>query len=112
MELSRIFRPKSVAIIGASLDERKRGFQAIKTLINDKYEGKIYPINPRIESVMGLMCYKNIMDIEDQVDLALITTPAQTMPSLLKECGEKGFVAGAVIIAGGFREQGAQGKNS
>ncbi|MFC1533854.1 acetate--CoA ligase family protein [Thermodesulfobacteriota bacterium] len=109
MVLNRIFRANSVAIVGASRDERKRGFQAIKTLLNEKYEGKIYPVNPRGESVLGLQCYKSVLDIEDQVDLALITTPAQTIPSILKDCGRKG-IAGAVIIAGGFGEQGKKGR--
>ena len=109
MALDRVFRAGSVAIVGASRDETKRGFQAIKTLLNEKYEGKIYPVNPRGGSVLGLRCYKGLLDIEAQIDLALITTPAQTIPSILKDCGQKG-VAGAVIIAGGFGEQGKEGR--
>ncbi|MFC1863756.1 acetate--CoA ligase family protein [Thermodesulfobacteriota bacterium] len=109
MDLERIFRADSVAIIGASQDERKRGYQAIKTLQDEKYSGKIYAINPRGESVLGIRCHKSILEIEDVVDLALVTTPAKTIPSVLKECGEKG-VAGAVIIAGGFGEMGEKGK--
>lgn len=109
MNLDRVFRADSVAIIGASKDARKRGFQAINSLINEKYEGKIYPVNPKGGTVLGIKCYNSILDIEDDVDLALITTPASTLPSLIKDCGKKG-VAGAVIIAGGFREQGEEGK--
>ena len=109
MELERIFKAESVAIIGASRDERKRGFQAIKTLLDEKYEGKIYAVNPKGEKVLGLKCYKSILDIEDKLDLALITTPARTIPAVLKDCGKQG-VAGAVIIAGGFREQGQKGR--
>ena len=88
MGLNSVLRANSVAIIGASRDERKRGYQAIKTLLNEKYEGRIYPVNPRGESVLGLQCYKSVLDIEDPVDLALITTPARTIPSLLKDCGQ------------------------
>lgn len=109
MQLDRIFRAESVAVIGASRDDRKRGYQAIKTLQNEEYEGKIYPVNPRGESILGLRCFKNILDIEDPVDLALITTPAATIPGVLKQCGKKG-IAGAVIIAGGFGELGEKGR--
>jgi len=109
MDLKRIFKAESVAIIGASRDERKRGYQAIKTLLNEKYEGKIYPVNPRGGSVLGMRCYASILDIDDLIDIALITTPAGTIPSVLKDCGRKG-VAGAVIIAGGFGELGKKGK--
>ena len=109
MDLKRIFKAESVAIIGASRDERKRGYQAIKTLLNEKYEGKIYPVNPRGGSVLGMRCYASILDIDDPIDIALITTPAGTIPSVLKDCGRKG-VAGSVIIAGGFGELGKKGK--
>jgi len=109
MDLERVFKAESVAIIGASRDERKRGYQAIKTLLSEKYEGKIYPVNPRGESVLGLTCYMSLLDIQEPVDLALITTPAGSIPSILEECGKQG-VAGAVIIAGGFGELGKEGK--
>ncbi len=109
MSLDRIFKAESIAIIGASRDDRKRGYQAIKTLQDEKYEGQVYAVNPRGDSVLGLECFKTILDIEAPVDLALITTPAPTIPGVLEECGKKG-VAGAVIIAGGFGEQGEKGR--
>ncbi|MBC2705926.1 acetate--CoA ligase family protein, partial [Desulfobacula sp.] len=82
---------------------------AIKTLLADGFEGQIYPVNPKEDMILGLPCYKDITDIEGFVDLALITTPARTIPGILKRCGEKN-VSGAVIIAGGFRELGDKGK--
>ena len=109
MDLERMFDAQSVAVIGASRDEKKRGFQAIKTLLNDRYEGEIYPVNPRGGTILGLKCYKRVIDIEKHVDLALITTPAETISIILKECGRKG-IAGAVIVAGGFGELGAKGR--
>jgi acetyl coenzyme A synthetase (ADP forming)-like protein len=109
MDLLRIFDANSVAIIGASRDEKKRGFQAIKTLIDDKYTGTIYPVNPHEETILGLPCYKSVANIEGDVDLALITTPASTLISVLEDCGHKG-VAGAIIIAGGFGEIGSEGR--
>ena len=108
MDLNRVFDADSVAIIGASKDEKKRGFQAIKTLLEGKYEGDIYPINPKEERILGLPCYPSVTQVPGRVDLALITTPARTLPKLLDECAEAG-VAGAVIIAGGFGELGAEG---
>ncbi len=109
MNLAKVLNARSVAIIGASKDERKRGFQAIRTLLEDHYEGEIYPVNPKEESILGLRCYKNIQEIEARVDLALITTPAETVPGILKDCGKKG-IGGVVIIAGGFGEFGEYGK--
>ena len=109
MDFSRIFKAESVAIIGASKDPTKRGFQAIRTLLDEKYEGRICPVNPKEASILGLKCYPRVSEVEDPVDLALITTPARTIPAILEDCGKKG-VQGAVIIAGGFGEMGAQGK--
>ncbi|MDY0000481.1 MAG: acetate--CoA ligase family protein [Polyangia bacterium] len=109
MNLSRVFDARSVAIIGASKDDKKRGYQAIKTLIRGSYEGKIFPVNPKEDRILGLRCYPSLSDIDEPVDLALITTPARTIPGIIEECGKKG-VAGAVIIAGGFGELGGEGK--
>ena len=107
--LDKVLNAKSVAIIGASKNKTKRGYQAIKTLLADGFEGEIYPVNPKEDIILGLRCYKDITQIAAPVDLALITTPARTIPGILRRCGEKN-VAGAVIIAGGFRELGAKGK--
>jgi len=109
MGLERIFNAQSVAIVGASLDEKKRGFQAIRTLLDDKYEGEIYPVNPRVDRILRMKCHKSVLDIEKHVDLALITTPARTVSSVLRDCGRKG-IAGAVIVAGGFGELGEEGR--
>lgn len=109
MDLKHVLDAESVAIVGASKNETKRGFQAIRTLIDEHYGGRIYPVNPKESSILGLKCYKKVSDIEDPVDIALITTPARTIPAILEDCGKKG-VHGAVIIAGGFGETGADGK--
>ncbi len=109
IKLHKLFDARSVAVVGASRDEKKRGFQAIKTLLEGKYEGEIYPVNPKEDRVLGLHCYSSLEEIEEPVDLVLITTPAKTIPGILEQCGKKG-VSGAVIIAGGFGELGADGK--
>lgn len=109
MGLEKVMRPRSVAVIGASKIETKRGYQSIRSLLDEKYEGRIYPINPKESHILGLRCYRHISEVEDSVDVALIATPAATIPDILDECGQKG-VAGAVILAGGFRETGQSGK--
>jgi len=109
MSLEKVLNAKSVAIIGASKDETKRGYQAIRTLIDERYEGNIYPVNPKENSILGLSCYKNVNDIKGSVDMALIATPAKTIPFILEDCGKK-KVSGAVILAGGFGELGEKGK--
>ncbi|MCG6894299.1 MAG: acetate--CoA ligase family protein [Desulfobacteraceae bacterium] len=100
---------RSVAIVGASKIKTKRGFQAIRTLLDQKYAGAIYPVNPKEDNILGFPCYKSISEIEGPVDMALITTPAKVVPAVLEDCGKKG-VSGAVIIAGGFGETGAEGR--
>ena len=105
----KILNANSIAVVGASKTVTKRGYQAIRILLEEKYEGTIYGVNPKLESVLGVKCYPKVSAIKDPVDLALITTPAKTLPNVLEDCGQKG-VAGAVIIAGGFGELGAEGK--
>ena len=109
MSLDRIFKAESVAIIGASKDETKQGYQAIVALLDEKYAGRIYPVNPKEKTILGLKCYKSVLDIPENLDLAFITTPAHTVKNILAELGEKG-TAGAVVLAGGFGELGEAGK--
>jgi acetyltransferase len=109
MALQHILDAESVAIVGASKNETKRGYQAIRILVDEKYEGKIYPVNPKEDRILGYPCYPKVSDIEDPVDVALITTPAKTIPAIMEDCGKKG-VKGAVVIAGGFGELGEEGK--
>ena len=109
MSLDRVLNAESVAIVGASKNETKRGFQAIRILLDEKFAGKIYPVNPKEKSILGLRCFPQVSAIDAEVDMALITTPAKTIPAILDDCGKKG-VQGAVIIAGGFGELGSEGR--
>lgn len=108
MGLDKILNADSVAVVGASKVVTKRGYQAIKTLLDDQFEGNIFPVNPKEKRILGLVCYADIEDIPEPVDIALITTPAKTIPGILDACGRKG-VNGAVIVAGGFGETGPDG---
>ena len=109
MSLDRIFNAESIAIIGASRDETKPGYQALVALQEGKYEGRIYPVNPGEKNIFGLKCYGSVLEIPGNLDLALITTPADTLPQILEELGQKG-TAGAVVLSGGFGELGEDGK--
>ena len=109
MSLERILNAESVAIVGASKNETKRGFQSIRTLLDENYGGRIYPVNPKEKTILGFKCYKKVADIEGTVDVALVATPAVTLPAVLEDCGQKG-VKGAVVLAGGFGEIGAGGR--
>ena len=90
MDLGPILDASSVAIVGASKNETKRGYQAIRTLQQEQYDGMIYPVNPKESSILGFRCYPSVSAIEGPVDLALITTPATTVPAILNDCGKKG----------------------
>ncbi len=105
--LDPIFKPKSVAIVGASRDPKAIGHQCVKNLIDSGYEGKIYPVNPKADEIAGLKCYHSITEIPDEVDIALIVVPAKYVPAVTEECGKKG-VKGLVIIASGFSEVGRE----
>lgn len=97
--------PNAIAIVGASADPGKRGYKAMLGLIKDGFPGRIYPINPKVEQILGVKTYASLAELPGPADLALICTPAKTVPALLAECGKAG-VKGAVILASGFRETG------
>lgn len=108
-DLSRVLDPDSVAVVGASTDETKRGNQAIATLQSAGYDGDIYPVNPNAEEIRGLEVYPTVSAIPGRVDLALIVTPAQVVPSVLEDCADTDL-AGAIVIAVGFGESGEAGE--
>jgi acetyltransferase len=110
MGLEHVLNARSVAVVGASKVPTKRGYQTIRTLLDERYEGAIYPVNPKEPSIMGLKCYTAVSEIPGAVDVALIATPARTVPAVLEDCGKKG-VKGAIILATGFGETGAKGKS-
>jgi acetate---CoA ligase (ADP-forming) len=107
--VAALLRPRSVAVVGASTDPLKRGYQAIRQLQDDGFPHPIYPVNPKAEEILGLRAYPDVEAIEHEVDLALLVTPAALVPDLLHACGRKG-VAAAVVIAVGFGETGARGR--
>ncbi len=105
--LDVFFNPRTVAVIGASRDPTKVGYQILYNL-KQKYRGKIYPVNPHAKKILGLKCYKSVLDIKDDVDLAIISVPAPVVLSVVDECGRKG-VKGLIVISAGFKEIGGEG---
>ncbi|MGB9814935.1 MAG: acetate--CoA ligase alpha subunit [Thermoplasmata archaeon] len=103
--LDPMFKPKSIAIVGASRDPHSIGFSVVKNLIDSKYQGKIFPVNPKADEILDLKCYHSVLEIPDEIDLAVITVPAAITPNVVEECGKKG-VKGVAIIASGFSEVG------
>jgi acetyltransferase len=101
-------KPRSVAVIGASRDPAKRGNRAIQTLIKDGYTGKILPINPKETEILGLPCYADLASVPGDIDLALVCTPARSVPEVIALCGARG-VRAALVLAGGFSEAGPGG---
>lgn len=103
--LAKFFNPDSVAVIGASATPGKIGYEVLRSLIQSNH--KIYPINPSQESILGLKAYRSILDVQDKVDLAVLTLPPKLVPPIMDECGRKG-VAAAIIVSGGFKETGME----
>jgi acetyltransferase len=103
--LNGLLKPKSVAIIGASATPGKIGNTVIKNLIDSKYEGDVYPVNPTTDEILGFKCYPSVIDIPGPVEAAVITIPAKIVLGATEECGKKG-VKGLIIITSGFSEVG------
>ncbi|MFX0046899.1 MAG: acetate--CoA ligase family protein [Candidatus Hermodarchaeota archaeon] len=109
--LHGFLNPKSVAFYGANNKGGSLAAILIMTLIKFEYSGKIFPIHPRLETVMGFKTYKTISDVPEIPDLAIIVLAPQTVPQVFKECGEKG-VNKIILISGGFRELSGDRKNT
>lgn len=106
--LDPIFNPKSIAVIGASRKKGKIGRELLDNLIRYEFQGKLFPINPNAEEVHSIPAYPSILDVPDEVDLAVIVVPARHVTEVMKECGKKG-VRGAIVITAGFKETGEKG---
>jgi acetyltransferase len=107
--IAPIFEAGSVALIGASEREGSLGTVVMRNLVDAGFAGPIYPVNPSHEEVQGRRCFSSVRDIGERVDLAVVVTPAATVPRVLEDCGAHGITA-AVILSAGFREVGEDGK--
>jgi acetyltransferase len=106
--LDAIFAPKSIAVIGATERAGSVGRTLLWNLISHPFGGTVFPVNPTRASVLGIKAYPNLAALPERVDLAVIATPAPTVPAIITECVETG-IKGAIIISAGFKESGAAG---
>ncbi len=106
--LDALFKPKSVAVIGATEKPNSVGRTIFSNLAHGKFRGKVYAVNPKHRTVQGEKAYRDVSKIPEQVDLAVIVTPARTVPEIVKECADAG-VKGAIVISAGFKETGPEG---
>ena len=107
-DLEKMLNPKSIAIIGASAKQGSVGYEVLKNLVVNNFNGGLYPVNLNETELQGLKCYKNITEIPDPVDLAVIIVPAKIVATVMEECGAK-QVSAAIIISAGFKEVGSEG---
>ena len=107
--LHRMLEADSIAFVGASNNPATMGTIQLINLLKGGYPGRIYPVHPREKTVLGLKAYASLRDIQDPVDLVVITVPARVVPDILADCGAKG-IRYAVITSGGFGELGQEGK--
>ena len=107
-KLNSIFYPKSIAIIGASRQQGSVGQSLLANIIDSRFQGIAYPVNPRAKGILGIKCYARVMDIPDEVDLAVIIVPSRFVSGILEECAKK-HIKGAIVISAGFKEIGGEG---
>jgi len=108
-DIRAVLEPKSVAVIGASTNPTKTGHVLLKNIVVNGFPGKVYPINPNAEEIIGLKAYPKILDVPGDIDLVFFLLPGKFIPTLFEDCHKKGVKA-AVIIAAGFAEVGEEGK--
>lgn len=107
--VSLLFEPNSVAVIGASSDASKASGLPLRNIINSRFTGKIYPVNPRAAEIGGLRCYPSVSELPEAPDVAILMVDAKLSPQVLEECGIRG-VKTAIIGSAGFSESGPEGQ--
>jgi acetyl coenzyme A synthetase (ADP forming)-like protein len=109
MAIEKFFSPSSVAIIGASHTKGKIGYAIAENFVRESFKGRVYAVNPDTTPIIGLPTYKNVLEIPDKIDLAVIVVPAVFVTKVLKECAKK-KIPSIIIISSGFSEIGKQGE--
>ncbi|MFX0148375.1 MAG: acetate--CoA ligase family protein [Candidatus Hodarchaeota archaeon] len=107
-DISYFFNPKSISVVGASPTPGKVGYNVLKNIIDSGYSGKIYPINPTATEILNNKTYKSVLDVVDEIDIAILVIPAKKVLAVAEECGKK-KIKGLVVISAGFKEIGAEG---
>ncbi|KMQ52670.1 Acetyl-CoA synthetase [Chitinispirillum alkaliphilum] len=109
MNFEKLLRPKSVAVIGASSDSKKVGNNVLDNIIKGGFEGDIYPINPKVDEILGVKCYKSLDEVPGTVDLAVIVIKRDLVIPMLRDCASNGVKA-VIVITAGFGETGEEGR--
>lgn len=107
--IEKIFNPESIVLVGVSEKERSVGYGLFKNLLDAGFQGKVYGVNPKISNLHGQKIYNSVKEIEDKIDLAVIAVPMNIVPSVIRECAQKGIM-GAIIISAGGKEVGEAGR--
>jgi len=102
------FTPKSVAVIGATARAEHVGRTILWNLISSPFGGTVYPVNPKRASVLGIKAYPSVAELPDKAELAIVVTPAETVPGMIRQCAAGG-IKGVIVISAGFRESGPHG---
>ncbi|MBM4462499.1 MAG: hypothetical protein FJ012_04050 [Chloroflexi bacterium] len=106
--IATLFDPRSIAVVGSLREGRFGGYVTVKNLLSFGFQGKVYPVNPQYDTVLGLKVYPRVKEIPDSLDLAVIMTSAQTVPEIIEDCVQK-RVKVAIIVADGFSERNEEG---
>ena len=109
LDLDKIFKPKSVAIVGASDEEGSVGYALVQNLTEHDFKGEVFLVNIRKKEILGRKAYARLEDVPGEVDLAIIATPAKTVPGIVEDCGKSG-IKGVIIVSAGFKEVGQEGR--
>jgi len=109
MVLESFFSPKSVAIVGASRQKSKVGYEILASIMGAGYKGKIYPVNPQANTIEGLKCYPDLESIQQVPELVIIIVPAKIVPAIMQQCAKIGTRA-VIVITAGFKEVGKEGR--
>ncbi|HEX5136476.1 MAG TPA: CoA-binding protein, partial [Planctomycetota bacterium] len=106
--LDRLFRPRAVAVVGASRTDGSIGREILRNLVDGGFEGKVFPVNPHADVVHSIKCFPRVSAIPDPVDLAVVAVKKDLVPAAIDDCVKKG-VGAAVVITAGFKEVGEEG---
>jgi acetate---CoA ligase (ADP-forming) len=106
--LNNFFNPASIAVIGASRTPGKVGYDILKNILQYGYEGAVYPVNPGVPDILGVMTYPSLIDVPGTIDLAVVVIPSRNVLEVIGQCGAK-KVDSAIIITAGFKESGLEG---
>ncbi len=102
--LDHFFYPKSIAVVGASEDPGKAGYQIVRNLLDLQFSGPVYPVNPKLDELCGIKCFPDLAAIPEAVEQMVVSVPAFAVPQVFEQAAKRGDVKAAVIIASGFSE--------